>query len=467
MPIDIVLRHAAQRLGVGLVTAFALACGGGRAPTSPQKKPAAVDWDGSRSFETANGPMVLAGPVLRSPKRVDTTAITSSAISERCWAIALGIPHLKSPFDETVRGFVRAGSPFDLGWEPRDGGAIGACTDAFGYGFRLPTLAEAQAAFEMRTLTTRAGTSVLVRDDERGIMTVSFEPKSQKGCRTIDPGCDWHVEFETNREKSGLLYCVGAVSRLPAPEPPDHEIRQCVRRASAEVARLDRSRLGQVVPEAELDLVFAMRRACRSQKAADFDALGERLRRSSGNVPLNRRLGELRRALADATNGHATAVAATDHAGGAVPMDCAEPRERYRKICAAESCLAGQVRYATHCLGSDQTAKVERLATDLELRIAELGEAEVHLRTETEVATKLVRCAQNPSASRRFVELLGEPPAALPPSPPCLCPIEELDCGISLLLDPGECPMASPSKRTRGTCGCAAHDLSCAMKCSE
>jgi hypothetical protein len=396
-------------------------------------------------FETANGPMALAGPVLRSPKLVNTTTLTSSAVSERCWLIALGVPYLEPPFDETERGVVREGGPLAVAWEPADRGVAGACTDAFGYGFRLPTLAEAQAAFEMRTLSTRSRTSVLVRDDERGLMTVSFRPRSLQGCRATDPGCDWHVEFETQRERSGLLYCVGPASRLPTVEPSDVEIRQCVRRASSEVRRLDRSKLGKMIPDAELELVFAMRRACRTQVVADFDAVAERLRQSAGGVPLHRRVADRRRALAQASNGHAEALAATSASADAMSIDCSAPRDLYRKICMTESCLAAQALYAVRSLGRDPTEKIERLAAELARRTIELGEEELRLRTQTEVAKKVARCAKDPVIARRFVDVLGERPPARPPEPPCVCPIDDLDCGIARLLEPDTCP-SSPSQ---------------------
>jgi hypothetical protein len=147
--------------------------------------------------------------------------------------------------------------------------------------------------------------------------------------------------------------------------------------------------------------------------------------------------------------------------------DCAVFRDRYEKICASESCLAAQVRYATRCGGTDPTEKVERLAQVLAARVAELREPVRRLGFLSEVGAKAGRCAKDPAIARRFADGFGEPPAARAPEPPCVCPIEALDCGISLLLDPDQCPVSQPSARTPDACGCAKNDLSCSMKCAE
>ena len=452
-----------------LASAWAgVACGGQKPPARPERKPSAVEWDGSRLFEAPNGPKSLSGSVLRSPKDDDTTTSASSAISERCWLLALGRPYLLPAFDEDVLAWVRDGSPFGGSWKPQDRGAVSACSNAFGYGWRLPTLTEAQSAFEMRTLSKLSPTSVLVQDDGSQISTVRFEPKSSSGCRPIDPGCEVHVEFETHRDRWGQLYCVGPASALPAAEPSDGEIRQCVRRVSSEVARLDRSERERFIPEDELDSIFAMRRACTTQKASEFDAVAARLRDAADGVPLHRRVADLQRALAQANAGLATAQSATNAGEGKYDStDCAVFRDRYEKICASESCLAAQVRYATRCVGADPTEKMERVTQVLAARVAELGEPVRRLGFLSEVGVNAQRCAKDPAIARRFADVFGEPPAARAPEPPCVCPIEALDCGISLLLDPDQCPASPPSARTPGACGCAKNDLSCSMKCAE
>jgi hypothetical protein len=429
-----------NRLAVGLGMVCALgACGGSQAPASPKRKQL-VEWDGSRAFETANGQAALSGIVLRSSRSDEPTSIPSSSISERCWFLALGIPYLRPPFgDETVLGFVRAGGPFPASWKPEDRGAAKACADAFGDGFRLPTLTEAQYAFEMRVLTTLTSKSVLVRDDERGILTVVFEPKSVQGCRVYQPGCVAHVEFETLPDRWGQLHCVGPVSRLPAAEPSDAEIQQCVRRANAEVPRLDESKLERVVPEGELDLVLSMRRACRTQKGGDFDAILGRLRESAGDVPLNERLFETQRAHALATTGHKVASDATSPGEGVLATsDCALMRELYEKNCADESCLAAQARYATRCLGSDPSERLTRLAEELGARSRSLGESARRLELHGKVGENAARCAKDPAIARRFAWLLGVRPVAST-EPPCSCPIDDIECGIRILLDPDSC----------------------------
>lgn len=451
-------------VGLGMVCALA-ACGGGPAPASPKRKPQAVDWDGSRAFETANGQAALSGIVLQSSGPDNPTSVPSPAISERCWFIALGIPYLRPPFgDETVIGFVRNGGPFPASWKPRDRGAAKACVDAFGDGFRLPTLAEAQSAFEMGVLSTLTPKSVLVRDDERGILTVVFEPKSAQGCRVSDLGCVAHVEFETHLDRWGQLHCVGPVSRLPASEPSDAEIRQCVRRANAEVPLLSESKLGRVVPEGELDLVLAMRRACRTQKGADFDAIAGRLRESAGDMPLNERLFETERALAHATTGQKVASDATSLGEGVLATsDCALMRS---KNCAAESCLAAQARYATRCLGSDPSERLARLAQELRARSLALGDSALQLRTRRDVGESAARCAKDPVIKQRFAWLLGERPVA-PSEPACVCPIDDLECGIRILLDRTSCPSSPPKASAPDACGCAENDLACKMKCRD
>jgi hypothetical protein len=190
-----------------------------------------------------------------------------------------------------------------------------------------------------------------------------------------------------------------------------------------------------------------MRRACKNQKPAEFDTVADRLRDSADGVPLHQRAAELEQALAHATAGHLSAQNATSEGEGGVDAAyCAELSDGHGKTCNIQSCLRAQARYAARCLGSDPTERIQRLEQQLAVRVADLSKEVPGVRTRIEVGAKAAGCAKDPAVSRRFIGLLGERPPASAPAPECFCPIDDLDCGISLLLDPDVCP-SSPDTR--------------------
>lgn len=469
-------------------------------PRSSEIQPVRQRWDGIREILPKDQRHVLvASPLLRvtggsSELSTETGIAGKDWLTERCLQLSYGVPFLIDTTPEPRPEHVGLRST----WRAEELAQRDLCTEGYGQGWRIPTrdetfaFAESGALPPSRFFVTTPNAALAVMEFSPGHVLPSNPPQ-------IVPD---RISLLLRAREAGVVCVNPEASATPPLDPTATEIRACVPRV-ASLIPLD-AKTSSVLPRSDIELVVAFAQGCPPNDPKRWSELVARLtaharpRSEPGRPALSWRDVDQ---LADE---YARALSAVDKG---TSLSCEDLARDYRADCQEgfdapiARCLRLQVSYHDTCGDPSARDALQRTRDTLVDRLVELREHASQVRIAPTLAAKTRQCLEasalaNPVKLRLLqtlasVGLAPDPQATRGPSQAraplvwsCACPLRDLACSFESTLRPEGCAAGArelsaptpdtgaqrnleptPSGSGKPSCGCAAGDLECQMRC--